>query len=166
MLISESYRELNRQLHSDNPRFGVSGKRYVKAVEHLSESYGSREILDYGCGKRTLEAKLGFPITNYDPCLPGLDVLPEPHDIVICTDVLEHIEPECLEDVLKDLRRCTKKVALLLIATRPAGKTLADGRNAHLIQQPYEWWRDEIVRTGFAVLHTHPMEGEFMVLCA
>jgi 2-polyprenyl-3-methyl-5-hydroxy-6-metoxy-1,4-benzoquinol methylase len=70
-----------------------------------------------------------------------MDAAPEPHDIVACTDVLEHIEPDCLDDVLKDIRRCTKKVAFLLIATRPAIKVLADGRNAHLIQQPYTWWR-------------------------
>jgi hypothetical protein len=41
---------------------------------------------------------------------------------------------------LADLQRVTRKKALLVIATRPAGKTLADGRNAHLIVESAEWW--------------------------
>lgn len=45
------------------------------------------------------------------------------------TGVLEHIEPECLEQVLDHLQRLTRKIALLNIVTRPANKVLADGHN-------------------------------------
>jgi len=31
-------------------------------------------------------------------------------------------------------------MAFLVIATRPAAKKLADGRNAHLIVEPASWW--------------------------
>lgn len=48
---------------------------------------------------------------------------------VYMTGVLEHIEPECLEQVLDHLQRLTRKIALLNIVTRPANKVLADGHN-------------------------------------
>jgi len=165
VLITDSYRELNALLHRTNPHYGTSGKRYAEVVRQISDAVGSRDILDYGCGKRTLEGALGFPITNYDPCVTGLDSTPEPHDIVACTDVLEHIEPDCLEDVLKDIRRCTKRVAMLLVATRPAVKYLADGRNAHLIQETFEWWAVCFDEAGFKVKQKQESQGEFLVIC-
>ncbi len=140
MKITPEYRELNRTLHQTRPEYGVSGERYAELVLGACEVIHSRDILDYGCGKRTLEKALGFPIRNYDPCIEGLDAAPEPADLVVCTDVLEHVEPDCLDDVLDDLKRVTRRLGLFVIATRPARKTLPDGRNAHLIQRPEAWW--------------------------
>lgn len=60
--------------------------------------------------------------------------------MVACIDVLEHIEPDYLEDVLDHLESLTEVILFCSIHTGPAGKTLDDGRNAHLIQQPYTWW--------------------------
>jgi hypothetical protein len=149
--ISEEYRALNRKLH-ESIDFGSSGHKYAKDVMALVEEIGSRDVLDYGAGKGTLAAKLPFPIAEYDPSVPGLEESAEPADVVVCTDVLEHIEPECLDDVLSDLRRVTRNTAYFVIATRPALKELPDGRNAHLIQESLEWWsaklaeRFELVR--------------------
>lgn len=165
MLISESYRHLNGLLHRSNPSYGTSGHRYLVPAWQTIEHYETTDILDYGCGKRTLEVALGFSIANYDPALEGWDKAPEPHDIVICTDVLEHIEPDCLEDVLKDIRRCTKKACFLVVATRAAEKTLADGRNAHLIQQPYDWWKECFVQANLDVKQISETKGEFGVVC-
>lgn len=64
--------------------------------------------------------------------------------MVCCIDVLEHIEPEYLETVLDELCRLTEGIAFLSIDTGPAVKTLSDGRNAHLIQQPMNWWLPKI----------------------
>jgi hypothetical protein len=64
--------------------------------------------------------------------------------LVVCVDVLEHIEPEKLIYVLDDLKRCTKKLAFFVIDTVPAIKTLADGRNTHLIQEGMGWWEDKL----------------------
>jgi hypothetical protein len=54
--------------------------------------------------------------------------------------VLEHIEPELLENVLQDLGKITKKFGFFSVHTGPAIKVLTDGRNAHLIQEPSSWW--------------------------
>lgn len=164
MLISESYRALNAELHQRRVGFGTSGKRYFAPVSQLTTIYDSRDILDYGCGLRTLEAALGFAIANYDPCIEGLQATPEAHDLVACTDVLEHIEPECLSDVLADLRRVTRKAAFMTIATRPAKKYLADGRNAHLIQEPARWWIEKLWDAGFRIRQFADMGGEVQVV--
>jgi hypothetical protein len=152
--ITPEYLELNRRLHASG-EYGVSGSRWADHVRQLAELLGSRDILDYGCGQRTLEKSLGFPIRNYDPCIEGLDATPQPADIVVCTDVLEHIEPDCIDDVLDDLKSLTRQAALFVIANRAAKKSLPDGRNAHLIQQGRDWWLPRISRR-FTI---HQIEG-------
>jgi hypothetical protein len=105
----------------------------------------TRQVLDYGCGKGTLAASISdYEVWEYDPAIEGKDEIPPPRDLVVCTDVLEHIEPDCLDAVLDDIKRCTVKLALLTIACRPAKKLLEDGRNAHLIQEGYRWWLPKI----------------------
>jgi len=143
--ITPEYLALNRELHA-RPDYGISGSKWAAPLLKIAEALGTRDILDYGCGKRTLEQALGFPIRNYDPCIAGLDAPPEPADLVACTDVLEHIEPACLDEVLDDLERVTRKIGFFVIANRPAKKVLADGRNAHLIQEDVDWWRARLER--------------------
>ncbi len=138
--ISEDYRRLNAELHESNSKYGTSGSRYANQVRELCKTIETRDVLDYGCGKSTLQNNLPFTIKQYDPAIEKYSSIPEPADVVVCTDVLEHIEPEYLDNVLDDLKRVTKKLAFFTVATRPAQKTLSDGRNAHLIQEPVEWW--------------------------
>ena len=149
-LISADFRALNRKLHDDVLSYGVGGGRHVETVKKLvltlSKSLNTPNIsvLDYGCGKGYLAKGLDFPIYEYDPAIPGKDESPRPADIVMCTDVLEHIEPDKLIWVLDDLRRCVKQVGYFTIHTGPAKKTYADGRNTHLIQQGLAWWRGKL----------------------
>lgn len=159
MLISNEYRELNRKLHQDNERYGTSGKIWRDAARQLSE-YGRLAILDYGCGRCTLAQSLGpaYRVTNYDPCIEGLDTPPEPHDVVVCGDVMEHIEPDFVMNVLKDIRRLTLKRAFFTICLVPARKTLADGRNAHLSLHPHDAWVKMLEYAGFEVTETSTVD--------
>ena len=143
MLISKEYAEINRRMH-ERPEYGVMGQTYAHIVSGLANQYRTASILDYGCGKRTLEKALGFPIWNCDPAIDGLDDTPAPRDIVACTDVLEHIEPECLDAVLDDMRRCTLRVMMSAITVVPAKKLLPDGTNPHKICEPWEWWHERL----------------------
>ena len=162
MKISPEYLELNRRLH-EGGSYGLSGQKWAQAVRDVCERLDSRDVLDYGCGQRTLERALGFEIHNYDPCIPGLDAKPQPADVVVCTDVLEHIEPECLDEVLDDLQRVTRKAGFFVIANRPAVKTLPDGRNAHLIQEGPDWWLPKL-RLRFDIAFMKDKGGEFAVI--
>ena len=139
-MISNSYRELNAELHKTNEHYGTSGQKYAQQIYALSLSMQTEDILDYGCGKSTLAANLPFKIKQYDPAIKKYSALPKPADVVVCTDVLEHIEPEMLGDVLDHLKSLVKRKGFFIIATRPAKKTLSDGRNAHLIIEDAKWW--------------------------
>ena len=139
-LITSEYAELNKQLHEQNAVYGVGGGKYADTVIKLTETLNTKLILDYGCGKGHLAKSLPFPIWEYDPGVPGKESTPRPADIVMCTDVLEHIEPEFIQDVLSDLRRCVKMMGYFVIHTGPASKTLPDGRNTHLLQKTRIWW--------------------------
>jgi 2-polyprenyl-3-methyl-5-hydroxy-6-metoxy-1,4-benzoquinol methylase len=145
MLITEEYRRLNAQKHEESANFGANGHKLVKHVREMARQIGAHTILDYGCGKRTLERELGYAISNYDPAIPGCDGTPNPADLVVCCDVLEHVEPGCLDDVLDDLKRLTKNTIMLLIDTQAANKHLPDGRNAHAIIEPPEWWIPKLI---------------------
>jgi len=147
MLISDEYRHANAEMHAQKAHYGSNGHRNAKVVRDLLAMHQCATVLDYGCGKGTLAAALrtvDVEVNEYDPAIPGKDHAPFPADLVACTDVLEHIEPECLGEVLDDLRRLTRKVLFVAVHTGPAAKTLPDGRNAHLIQQPPSWWLPQL----------------------
>lgn len=167
MLITSTYQQLQQQLHEERPDYGdghVSG-RYHDMLRNLAQQLNTRSILDYGCGKAALQKSLPFPIQNYDPCMPEYSKRPQPADIVVCCDVLEHIEPECLANVLLDLSSLTKQVLFLNVACRPASKFLADGRNAHLIQESPNWWLAQLLPL-FALTSFQIGKGEFTALLA
>ncbi|MCI0564617.1 MAG: hypothetical protein MN733_39620 [Nitrososphaera sp.] len=116
----------------------------LASLPTLCDKLKTQDVLDYGCGKGLTAAGLPFPIKEYDPAIEGKDTLPEPADVVLCLDVLEHVEPECISEVLDHLASLTKKVGIFNIALYPAMKTLADGRNAHLIVESAWWWAYEV----------------------
>jgi len=117
----------------------------------LCEQYKTQSVLDYGCGKASLSLHLPFTITSYDPAITKFAEEPEPADVVVCVDVMEHVEEPYVDVVLDHLKQLTRKVMLLHIALIPAKKQLPDGRNAHITLKPVEWWKEKI-DTRFSML--------------
>lgn len=152
MLISTEYLALQRRLHAQGS-YGISSGRWVAAVRDVRERFCCDDILDYGCGQGRLRAAIP-DVTEYDPAIAGKDAEPAPADLVVCTDVLEHVEPENLDDVLRHLRSKTRKRLFFNIALRPAIKVLADGRNAHLIVESAAWWLDRLAPYFRVLEHT------------
>ena len=144
-LITEEYRQMQAELHK-NPNYGVSSTIFAPIVDLVIEDHQLTELLDYGAGKCRLRDSLTQSVKYYpyEPSNPEMSDTPEPRELVCCIDVLEHIEPDCLDDVLDDLKRLTLKYGLFTIHTGPAQKILPDGRNAHLIQEPWAWWKDKL----------------------
>jgi len=139
-MISDAYKRMNEELHRNMPHYGTSGDRWASQISALAMAMGTEDILDYGCGKSTLANNLPFKIKQYDPCISKYSSLPFPADLVVCTDVLEHVEPEMVGDVLDHLKALVKKKGFFVISTSLAKKELADGRNAHLIVESPRWW--------------------------
>lgn len=157
-LITQGYVEQNKALHAQG-KYGISGHMRAADVMRLAVQCDAKSILDYGCGQGTLKSHLTFPCREYDPAIEGKDHSPDPADLVVCTDVLEHIEPECLEGVLDHLKSLTRKICYAAVHLTAAMKTLADGRNAHLIVESAEWWREKLGQR-FDVLHSSTCERE------
>lgn len=114
-------------------------------VSDIINRMGVTHLLDYGCGHMTnlaknLKVKHKLTYQAYDPGVPRFNKEPLPAQMVACIDVLEHIEPELLDNVLDDITSLCEGILFCTFDTGPAMKTLSDGRNAHLIQQPLEWW--------------------------
>ena len=164
LVVTPGYRDLLRELHTQDANFGNGGSeenrdRVVATVTELKTLTAAQTVLDYGCGKGSLADDLDFPIWEYDPAVPGKDRDARPADLVVCTDVLEHIEPECLPGVLQDLKRVTQKVLYAEIRLTKAKRVLPDGRNTHLVQESATWWR-ELLDKYVTVVRAFQVEEE------
>lgn len=146
-LITPEYRRLQEELHAKG-NYGVASLKYGHLVAEIMKRLEITHLLDYGAGRQMnlMKALRDQGITHkftyqaYDPAVPDLASAPIPAQMVACIDVLEHIEPDLLDNVLDHLAQLTECVLLATVHTGPAGKVLSDGRNAHLIQQPMQWW--------------------------
>jgi len=146
-LITPEYQELNGQLHAARPDYGNGGHKHADDVRAMAGAILARTILDYGAGKQTLAATIrDLTVISYDPAIAAISDDPEPADLVVCTDVLEHIEPDCLDAVLDHMRSKTLKACYMTVAMGPAMKKLSDGRNAHLLQHDEAWWLPKLVK--------------------
>lgn len=168
MLISDEYRQLNAEKHATSQRFGVQGYKYVGPVSWIINQYHIESVLDYGCGKASL--KDAFPpniqkiITCYDPCIKGYDKRPDPAELVTCTDVLEHVEPEFLDNVLDDISYLSTRYAYFNISLVEANKHLPDGRNAHLNVYSWEWWIEKL-RPYFVMTEGEVLMNTVSIVC-
>lgn len=148
-LISSDYLAMNAALH-ERPEYGLGAWHWIGPILHYARLYEAKTLLDYGAGKMTFAKwfpEIGVKVFNYDPVTAPK--LPRRADFVICLDVLEHIEPEMLDAVLDDLKAKMAVAGVFVISNREAKKILPDGRNAHLIIEPPDWWADKL-RTRFA----------------
>lgn len=160
-LYTAAYMDTQRHLHAEPKGYGGKGDKWAKVVADLADEFDAMSVLDYGCGRGTLMAAVQaksplLSCRDYDPAIPGKNGLPAFADMVTCTDVLEHIEPDRLSAVLEHLRQLARSVVFVVIATRPSSKTLSDGRNAHLIIENADWWEAKVLDAGFRI-HSHPV---------
>jgi FkbM family methyltransferase len=167
MLITEAYRMEQAALHAKG-NYGTAALQYGQTVGALLKQTGAQSLLDYGCGsKRSLLQSLQLPESvvyeGYDPAIPEYATDPCPAELVTCIDVLEHIEPTLLDNVLSHLAELCDPYGFFTIHTGPAQKVLSDGRNAHLTQQGPDWWLPRLkqyfdvpliqsIPSGFAIL--------------
>ena len=109
MIISEEYKNQLEIMHTaEKKRLGHGVEPAEKLVETI-KSYPITTVLDFGCGQGNMMSRLAelFPnlkIQGYDPGVERYSKLPTtPVDLIYSADVLEHIEPDHLVDVLKNL---------------------------------------------------------------
>lgn len=157
-LISPAYVAEQRRLHAEQAPYGHRGKKWAVDINATRWVHGCQSVLDYGCGTGSLaealrleQALARFTVSEYDPAIPGKDALPAPADLVVCTDVLEHVEPELIDNVLDHVCSLARKAIFAVIALVETAKTLSDGRQAHILLKPIPYWEDHFSRRGFVV---------------
>ena len=166
-LISEEYRKQQLELH-EKGNYGVMGGQYGPLVTEIINKLEVTHVLDYGCGSnlslyRAVNPAHKITYQAYDPGTEEFAEAPVPAQMVCCIDVLEHIEPVYLNNVLDHLCSLTEVLAFITIHTGPASKTLSDGRNAHLTQEPLEWWLPKLWDRWD--IHTVQVTGEHAFHC-
>ena len=149
---SKKYLQELKLLHGDMKRprgFGGKFKR-VKGFESFLSIRQPSSVLDYGCGKGVMlynyqQMFEHIKFDGYDIAIDEFNKInQESYDVVFSNDVLEHIEPEYLPNIIKHIDSLAIKYIWLRIDTKPAKKKLSDGRNAHLILQGQKWWESKL----------------------
>ncbi len=155
-MISDTYKKILTDIHENTP-FGKRSK-VPKHLEDFIKDVKPNTILDFGCGKGRLVDRLreDYPkitVDGYDPGNKFFDKSLDDRyvDLLISTDVLEHVEPEYIDDTLKYLSTKSKYI-YHLIALSPAKLILSDGRNAHLIQESPEWWKQKFLKLNYRII--------------
>lgn len=138
-----------RILHDQGKFRGKSLRKHIDEIGRLLLKTESKTLLDYGSGKGSLhqgKTKIwGVEVTLFDPAVKGIDNLPDKKfDAVICTDVLEHIPEDELDETLTNIFDRADKLVYLSISTKPAKKTLPNGMNCHVTVKGKDWWIEKI----------------------
>lgn len=163
-MISDNLKKIYQDIHKNTP-FGKRSK-FPKYLEKFIADLHPQSILDFGCGKGRLVEKIkdtypDIDVRGYDPANPEFEksINDVRVDMIISSDVLEHVEPEYINDTLKFLQ-AKSKFFYHLIACSPAKLILPDGRNAHLIIENNEWWRKRFLDLGYSIQHEYFLEFE------
>ena len=169
MQPSQDYYDLidsYKKLHEQEGKFkGISLIPLVPTLMKIVKDNDCKTLLDYGCGKaipydkdRCREVDLRNPIQElcdiesfdlYDPAYEKYSILPDKkYDVVVCTDVLEHIAEQDIDYVLTDVLSHSKKIVFLNICCKPALKHFKEGKfkgkNLHISLFDPSWWMHKI----------------------
>jgi len=144
--ISNYMLDQNEKFHSQREDYGSFGHRWRLGISTLITKYNVNSIIDFGAGKKTLEKSMGHEISiqSYDPAFDGLNPNLTEADLLVCTHVLEHVEPKYLQSTLDYLSSLANKAFLLVMDNGISGKILPDGTESNLIQKDMGWWKDQI----------------------
>ena len=139
----QHYIDQHRLLHANPKEFrGRALVAHIAAIDALLQTHACHSILDYGCGKaQCWPAQWQGRITGYDPAHAPYASRPcGLYDMVICTDVLEHVPASAVDWVIRDIFAYRKVWAYINIATRRSDHCLPDGTNKHVTVQDRDWW--------------------------
>lgn len=147
------------EIFESEPKYNGAYGYKLKTVLNWVRKNNFKEVLDVGCGRghylKLLKDNAIFAIgiepsgyitrtiTDYkiiNDDILGFSKYSRSWEALICMDVLEHIEPEKIEDNIKALSSLSKH-ALLGIANH---SDIWHGTELHLIQQVPDWWIEKL----------------------
>ena len=174
--ISSEYlktqQEMHTGLHKTMQYGSIAHTIFSRLIYPIVRETKTKSVFDYGCGKQFLKdplEKMGVEYAGYDPAIKKYSTLDfsKKYDMVICVDVMEHVEEQYHDIVLSDIAKLSKKYVLLTICPTEAKKVLSDGRNAHICQAGPSYWLPKICKYYEPVQVANIVEGlgGFYVMC-
>lgn len=130
-------------------------------IDDIEMHAGSKlnTVIDFGCGAGLATAELirrGYRATGVDFAANALSEnvpfveanlwsLPDylKGDVGICIDVMEHIPPEKVDDVLENIAGAVTK-CVFHIESRPDAMGAVIGETLHLSVHPQKWWINKL----------------------
>lgn len=138
---------------------GFSTGKIAREVKRLVDIVKPERMLDYGCGKgmqylhqRLHESWGGMLPYCYDIGVPAISTKPEGvFEGILCCDVMEHIDPQDVDEILDDIFISTNPDRLSFVAFQidihPSKKVFKETmEDLHLCVQPPEWWMPKFDR--------------------
>jgi len=158
---------------NQNNWIGEALAEYKHNIFNLIKENNIKTILDYGCGKAKFHSILfnnkkipgspmGINITSYDPAVAQFSNKPTgQYDLVLCIDVMEHVQEDKVDEVLKDIFTYSNKV-FLTITCYAATQILTNGKNAHYTVREPNWWKEKLKAydgSYIVIFQTKPKRG-------
>lgn len=139
--------------------YGV-GNHGSQAIPIIHQEIKPRNVLDVGCGSNAfckLLRPLGIEAVGVDFASPLADVPAPAHDLpflggafdlLTAFDVLEHLLPEEVPEVMDEFARVARRAWLFSICCRDSTRRSPDGSTLHPTVRPKRWWVDCLSRYG------------------
>lgn len=164
-MLEETERVKYIRMWSEVPDYRLFSPGEALVADFIRDNAGTAldgdTLLDVGCGTGRAAQKLrdaGMEVCGLDiakNCLDSGVLIPlivttawdkrlPLVDWVYCTDVMEHIPPDRVEETLDNLRRITIKGAYFQIATKPDSYGARIGETLHLTLHEPSWWYEQL----------------------
>jgi len=125
--------------------YGTTGLNSLPCILPHILAIRPDSLIDYGCGRSDLAFRLARKARIretrcYEPAIPELALRPtRVFDVLVSVDVFEHIPDDEIDAAAEDMRSMARH-AILVIDMASTGKTLRDGRSAHVSVHDQDWW--------------------------
>ena len=117
-------------------------KEFFSRGNHVTISEQTKEIVSNGRNALYMTLKREPVILDYDKVF--MDEIQGRYDMVTCLNLMEHIEIECIDNILKHIRDHSKYMVIIHISFEETKDLLLDGKPSHLHYKAGEWWKDTI----------------------
>ncbi len=165
-LFSAKHIQFQKQVHEECPAYGVASQVFAPMVSELINANQVKTLLDYGSGQgsvpQNLELNHRIDVQLYDPAIEKFEDSPNPAEMVICLDVLDAVEPECIDAILDDIKRLTNKIAFLSINTKVREDLQVPDATQRELKQ-VEWWLPKLMER-FELHYFSRIDNGFVVV--
>lgn len=157
----EHERKKYEGIYSDPKRKGYGHTNHGKvAVPMVATKMATQSVLDVGCGgnefkKEVLKLNPAIRVVGVDFACPFADVIApadrlpfgdKEFDVLTAFDMLEHILPEQVDDILNEFARVSHRF-MFSISYVPSINTF-QGENLHPCVHAENWWIMQIMKAG------------------